>query len=134
MQQLELGQLCFAGNTQEFEVPLFACSLLRGIRWRIGIVYWNVTQKPFEQYGQYEAVDLCAIRWRPYTEEGGPNLWLDFKRFDLQVSWYKNFGRSMTCSQKLTVHQWVRWHDVFMAELDRVDKEWSDGRSRNYLA
>lgn len=131
----ELGQALFAENTQEFEVPLFAQSLLRGIKHRLAIAYWNVTQKQFEQYGQYTNLDFGLLRWRPDTPtDRGANLWLESNLFfGLKISWYKNFGRSMTCSQHLSANEWIAWHDLAIAEIDRVEKDWSDGRTRNYL-
>lgn len=141
---LEIGQLCFASNTQEHEVPEWVCSMLRGVYRRIAVAYWNTNQEAFETYGQYKDVRLGALSWRPYREgDTGCNLklvaipegrerrgaWVVIQG----ISWYKNFGRSMTCTEDYTALEWIHWHDAVVAELSRVEKDWSDGRMRRYL-
>ncbi|HUU93150.1 MAG TPA: hypothetical protein VM238_18305 [Phycisphaerae bacterium] len=54
----------------------------------------------------------------------------NFKFEDVEIRWYKNPGRGMSCNRKMTERQWRRWFDRCVGVIRAGDEEIEKGRGK----
>jgi hypothetical protein len=105
--QQELGQMFFGNPSGDYELPGHAHAMLAYIVKEIKRVYWNNNQEQWDE----ENPGLGGIEYRRYywgddeLESAKPN----FKFKDVEVRWYKHFGRGMSTNVQKSPDEWVRW-------------------------
>lgn len=102
----ELGQAGFGQPYQKYEASELLIAALNSIREELSRVYWNNNQveidDPFDNTcGKYknETFEVEAYSWgekkQPYN----------FKRKDLEISWYKSLGRGTSTNRYISPYE-----------------------------
>lgn len=99
----ELGQMCWGNPTQELAVPEYIKSHLAWVKDELDRVMWNVNQKeydsPFDNSGNVEGFVCDAFEAHAYDWNEDNKQPFNFKWHDLEISWYKYFGRGMSMNR-----------------------------------
>lgn len=106
--QPELGQAVFGQPHKAYKVPNYLEASLGLIREELARVTWNVTQRddlgdPFGNEATQR--DLGVFQVESYSWDDDLEQEYNFKYRDLEISWYKYFGRGMSMNRKFTPDQ-----------------------------
>jgi hypothetical protein len=126
---MELGQI-FHNNPVGIELPEYVRALVFHVRREIARVYWNVNHRcwaedpstnSFLTEGLNYDTGIPGVEWRAYYNWGGcpddPDWNQDeadkpnFRFEDIEIRWYKRFGRSMNVNAEKSPSEWVAWFD-----------------------
>ncbi len=122
----ELGQILgFGGNARigAFEMPDIAKAAVHYLMKRIQTVFWNVNQREWDLRVDPKIPGIHFHDWRMDDESEDaekPNLWVEGFE-DVEIRWYKYFGRSLNCTCERDNNEWSKWMDAalkFVAEED----------------
>lgn len=103
MYEPELGQYIYGQPYQAFDVPEYLEAALSYLQQEIERVEWNNGQKDFNPFGntgqkyRTKAFEVEAYSWDDSIEQP-----YNFKWKDLELSWYKWFGRGMSMNRETT--------------------------------
>lgn len=143
----EVGQILH-NNPVGFPASDFLEALFLFIRKKLRIVYWNVNQeysgnwhtdREFDDIESDPLKDsefdtkIPGLEWRGYYNWAGspedddwdqvkanrPN----FKFEDVEVRWYKNFGRSLNVNVKKSPDEWVSWFERCVKHLEDYERK-----------
>ena len=142
MSSPEIGQILH-NNPVELPCQPYVRALLVAIRSGIATAYWNVNQRPWggagggdiggedaAQWGSNLSSDtgIPDIEWREYYNWGGsPNDqdWdqdmadrPNFSFGEVEIRWYKHFGRSLNSNRDWNPEQWVAWFNSVLDTLE----------------
>lgn len=95
--QPELGQAIFGQPTKSFTVQSQTEVALESIRWAVS-TFAPAIDDPFGNTGsryRWSCFQVHAYSW------GDDEQQFNFKWRDFEVSWYKYFGRGMSCNRKI---------------------------------
>lgn len=119
----EIGQMAFGQPSQRYAADDLLDAALSFIRQRMDVVLWNHYQRekesPFGNTGsRFETDGLIveAYSWNEDVEQP-----FNFKRGDVEVSWYKYAGRGMSINRQMTPDDTRGLLSAALAILDRVD-------------
>lgn len=100
----ELGQALFGQASQEYKVSEVLKAAILMISRELKRVMWNIHQKeldsPFENTGASWECDTFAVE--AYSWDDKYEQPYNFKYKDIEVSWYKYFGRGMSVNRNVT--------------------------------
>lgn len=112
----------------EFPVPVYVGSLLRGLLSVMDRLYWNTRQ---EEWDRCDPVEMGGVRYVPYghgedmDHEGQQaNFWLDEENA-VHLNWYKHPARCVSSDRELTASEWCAWHDRVYRALSLYEFELS---------
>src|SRR3990167_2372596 len=111
---LEMGQMVFGNPVGEFTCPEYIEALIAYIFEEIDRVYWNKNQK---KWNKDENPKVKGIEFRPYYwgERNKEAIKPNFKYKEVEVRWYKHFGRSVTLNVSKTEKEWIKWFEDCLA-------------------
>jgi hypothetical protein len=95
----ELGQVVFGQPYQKYDVDYWLESAITAIRHYLVATKDNDFADPFSNSGgdfTCDAFEVQAYNWNDEVDQP-----YNFKWRDLQVSWYKYFGRGMSANRKV---------------------------------
>lgn len=119
----ELGQACFGQPSKEFAVPAIWEAALNHVKWRLGILQWNKTQKkypsPFDNTGNDFKCDVFEVAAYDWSEETQP---YNFKWRDAEISWYKYVGRGMGSNKEITPDMASEMLEECLKALDKLEE------------
>lgn len=124
---MELSNMLFnSGNkNQTYKCPDFVVALLRDIKWRLEIQYWNLNQQKeyniFDLYMEDSGLPYKSFKWCPYNW-GDDEQEYNFKYKDIEISWYKYFGRDMTINKNIAPGQATEMYNDILQEVRKIDK------------
>jgi hypothetical protein len=124
----ELGQAIFGNPTGDHALPAMVSLAFEGIRGDIEIAYWNRFQREFEPGLPLVKGEIPGIAWRPYWwgDEDAPEASLPNLTFeDVEIRWYKHFGRGMSCNVEMTPDRWFAFiarmkHHISRISMDHI--------------
>jgi hypothetical protein len=110
IKDVELGQMIFGNPFGEFECPEYVEAMVAYIFDEIERVYWNKNQKEWDRDTdpEFKGIKIREYYWGEDEKEAAkPNF--TFK--DVELRWYKHFGRSMTLNVSKDIGEWIIWFD-----------------------
>lgn len=120
---LELGNIIFNNNKhQDFICPDWIVALLKDIKERLSIAYWNQYQlelpSPFDNTGtthQGKIFEVLSHNWssdikRPYN----------FKYKNIEISWYKYLGRDTTINGDYSPEEIITMYNEIIKEINSI--------------
>ena len=118
-----IAQAVFGQPTQQFECPDILEAALTMLRHEMQRVLWNLKQGEVDPFGNGgESFDcgemsVCAYYWGDEKQ-----LW-NFRHpaSDIEVSWYKYFGRGMSVNREVTADEAATLLRACMAIMKRVE-------------
>jgi hypothetical protein len=124
--QSELGQAAFGQKPQFFECPHIVLCVLESLS-----QMWGVMKTPDKHGGQGNPFDNSGGKFKCETFEVEAYSWDDeynqpynFKWRDVEISWYKYFGRSTTINRAVSIKEaTVMMLECCRAFLDYLEKE-----------
>lgn len=121
----EFGQMCFGQPWQQFEASELLIAALRAIQRKLDLVMWNKHQveydSPFYNTGNTfsnKVFDLAAYSWDETKEQK-----YNFKWKDIEISWYKNVGRSTSVNKDMSSAEIEAMLNDCLQSLEEFDKE-----------
>lgn len=119
---LEIGNLMFHNNTiQSYLLPNYAYALLKDFRERLDNVI-GYEDNPFGNTGSKFQIDgvfeIEAYSWDDEHEQP-----YNFKYKDIEISWYKYFGRDTTINGDYSPEQIIQMYDDCIEALDKYARE-----------
>jgi hypothetical protein len=143
---MELGQILH-NNPVFHPIPDYAHALIAYLRDELSRAFWNTQQKHWEgarDFSWLECEDSphaltplpSGIEWRHYYNWGGcpedadwdqaqanaPNF--SFK--NVEIRWYKHFGRSMNSNVELKPLEWIDWFTECVSTIGAWETENSE--------
>lgn len=121
---MEIGQMIFGNPVGAYETDDVVDALLHFIMDEFRRVYQNVNQKDWYNDPTLVTATFPELEVRPYywgddeTEAAKPNLAYG----EVEVRWYKHFGRSMTVNVDWNILEWVDWFEEVLAYIRAADK------------
>lgn len=127
---MELGNLVWnTGNkNQRIECPLHITALLGFIKRELERIYWNIHQEEvldiFSLYMDDIGFEIKRFEWKPYNWNDDEVQDYNFKYKDIEISWYKYFGRDMTINKEISTKEAVdMFNDIINEVFSLEDNE-----------
>ncbi|KKK64693.1 hypothetical protein LCGC14_2981660, partial [marine sediment metagenome] len=126
MYEPELGQMIFGQPYKEHKASNLMIAALRAIGDELGRVMWNIHQEiyasPFDNTGnafkEIQTFQVEAYSWNEEYEQP----W-NFKWKDIEVSWYKYYGRGTSVNREVSPLEIAQMLDACLSVLLEYD-EW----------
>jgi hypothetical protein len=119
----ELGQLV-KEQYNSFDCPAYLEAALKMVKSNLDRVLWNTTQETHDTFESNDySCDVFEVQKYSWTDE--EQLW-NFRykadaKWPLEVSWYKHFGRSMSCNKEFTPDECAAMLDECIKYINSVD-------------
>ena len=120
---LELGNIIFNENkNQEFVCPNWVIALLKDIKDRLSVAFWNQYQldlpSPFDNSGNtYEGKTFTVSSHDWSSEYKRP---YNFKYKNIEISWYKYLGRDTTINGDYSPEEIIEMYDNIINEINNI--------------
>jgi hypothetical protein len=122
MDTIELGQIEFGNPMGEYDCPEYVEALIAYIFKVIERIYWNNNQVEWNRFEdpEFEGIEYRNYYWGDNEEEKSkPN----FAYKDVELRWYKWFGRGMSLNVSKTPVEWVEWFDDCLEHIRKQEME-----------
>lgn len=103
----------------EYPCPEYITALLKEIDFKLSIAYWNQFQKEFESpFGntgnsfKNDVFEVISYDWNDENQE------YNFKCGEIEISWYKYLGRSMTINGKYKVYDIIDMYNRCIESIE----------------
>lgn len=120
----ELGQMVFGQPHKPNAVPAIWEAALAMVRDELGRVLWNIHQEeydsPFGNTANRFECPAFAVEAYSWGDEEQP--W-NFKWGEVEIGWYKYFGRGMSANRPLTPDLAAEMLDACLAALRAYERE-----------
>lgn len=108
---LELGYMMFGTNkTQEYILPEYACVLLKDLREQLDDII-GYENNPFGNTGAKFKID-GVFEVESYSWDEDYEQPYNFKYKDIEISWYKYFGRDTTINAQFKPERIVEMYET----------------------
>lgn len=128
---MEIGNLIWnTGNkNQKYECPLYITALLEFIKKELERMYWNKHQLEvddiFNLTMEETELNIKSFEWEPYNWNDEEIQDYNFKYGDIEISWYKYFGRDMTINKEVSFQDMIYMFNKINDELVELERgEW----------